>query len=383
MKIAKLKIPPTPTPLVLIRQQNHIISHMRGNTFGEVLTVTVAGESHGPQITAIVDGVPAGLPLTEADIQRDLDRRRPGQNEFTTPRDESDTVAISSGVYGGETTGTPIALHIPSHNTRSEDYDELRDTYRPGHADSTYDLKYGLRDPDGGGRSSFRVFAGVVAAGAVAKRIIPETKITAYVDQIGPIRAYVDDVPTEEMIEASPLRCPEPDASDDMERYLQRIKTIGDSTGGVVAFIIENAGLGLGEPIFGKLQARLGAALLSINATTGVQFGAGFSAPSLRGSEYNDPILGLENNSIKTTTNNAGGSLGGISTGMPIFGRVAFRPTSSIAKEQSTISRSGAQTTIYVEGRHDPCVVPRAVPAVEAMATLVVADLTLLRRLDR
>lgn len=356
---------------------------MRGNTFGEVFTVTTAGESHGPEITTIIDGVPSGLTITPEIIQADLDRRRPGQNEYTTPRDEKDQLRITSGVYQNTSTGAPITLSIPNTNTRSEDYAATNHLYRPGHADITYDLKYGLRDPNGGGRSSYRVMVGLVAAGAIAKQFIHPVAITAFVDQIGNIRADVDGTPTTNKIEQSPIRCPDPVASAQMQELILEATEAGDSIGGSIAFVVDGVEAGLGEPIFGKVNSRLGAAMLAINATTGVEFGWGFEAARLKGSEYNDPILEKQPNKVVTATNNSGGTQGGITNGMPITGRVAFHPTASISANQDTVDTCGEPATISIEGRHDPCVLPRAVPAVEAMAALVIADLTMLRRLDK
>ncbi len=354
---------------------------MRGNSFGEVFTITTSGESHGPSIDAIVDGVPAGISLDVDDIQRDLDRRRPGQNEFTTPRKEADAVQIRSGLYRGETTGAPISLSIPNTNTRSEDYSEIDQKYRPGHADVTYDMKYGRRDPNGGGRSSYRVMSVAVAAGAIAKKIT-DARFTAFVDQIGPVSASILGTPTSEEIEASPIRCPDKSASKHMQAIISEAAKTGNSIGGCIQFVIDNVEAGLGEPIFNKLDAKLSMVMMLINATMGVEIGSGFRTAQMRGTDYNDAILAKNDQRIATRTNNAGGIQGGISTGMPITGRVAFHPTSSVEAEQETVDSNGKPTTISVKGRHDPCVLPRAVPAVEAMAALVIADFTLLRRLD-
>lgn len=356
---------------------------MRGNTFGEVFTIATAGESHGVGIAAIIDGVPAGISLAREDIQHDLDRRRPGQNEFTTPRNEADLVKIQSGVFEDKTTGAPISLFIPNTNVRSTDYDQVRDVFRPGHADIAYALKYGNRDPNGGGRSSFRVLSVAVAAGAIAKKITPGISYTAFVDQIGSIRANIDGTPTTKEIEASPIRCPDISASSQMEDLIQQVQEEGDSIGGCIRFVIDNIDAGLGEPIFNKLHAKLGSAILNINAVVGIEFGDGFALASKKGSEYNDEILNRSWKGITTETNRSGGIQGGISTGMPIVGRVAFHATSSIKKQQRSVNSANEPAIVSTEGRHDPCVLPRAVPAVEAMAALVIADFTQLQKLDR
>ena len=354
------------------------------NTFGNLLRLTTSGESHGPEISCVLDGVPSGIPLSTADIQGDLNRRAPGQSKYTTPRKEPDLIEIRSGVYDGQTTGSSISLAVQNTNTKSEDYDDIAQTFRPGHADATLYLKYGLRDPRGGGRSSYRTLVVAVAAGAIAKRMNPNTTYTAFVDQIGPIRASIDGIPTQEEVEASPVRCPDLAASERMEQLISEVATDGDSIGGALSFVIEGAGHSLGEPAFGKLSARLAHAMMSINATKGFEIGLGANVAELRGSQYNDAILEVsQKNGVVTRTNNAGGILGGISTGMPITGRVQFHPTASISIPQDTVDVHGDFQVIITEGRHDPCVLPRAVPAVEAMAALVVADLTLQNRISR
>ncbi len=355
-----------------------------GNILGEVLQVVGAGESHGPEMTTIVLGTPAGVDITQDAIQADLTRRRPGQSEFTTPRDEEDLGRITAGVFRGVSTGAPVCVIVPNTNTRGQDYESISGKFRPGHADVTMEMKYGFRDEGGGGRASFRTMISAVVGGSIAKLIVPQARFTTYVDQIGDIKAVVDGVPSLEEIERSPVRCPDPAASERMMELILDVKEQQDSIGGIIKFIIEDAGPNLGEPIFGKLNARMAAAMTAINATTAVEFGDGFGAALLRGSQYNDAILaGYEHEGILTATNHQGGTQGGITNGMPITGRVGFPPTSSIGAIQQTIDRAGDPTTIQIEGRHDPCVLPRAVPAVEGMAALVIADLTLLNRLSR
>jgi len=355
---------------------------MAGNTFGEAFRVTSAGESHGPAIMAIVDGCPAGIELNEEMFRNDMDRRRPGQSEFTTQRKEADEVQIMSGVYRGETTGTPIGLIIPSTDQRSKDYSDVALSYRPSHADYTYDAKYGRRDPSGGGRSSARITSAAVAAGVIAKRIIAPTVTTGYVHTIKDIEADIPLEVTEAIVEQSAIRCPDPIASERMEALIRETRKNRDSVGGIVECIVDNMPVGLGEPIFDKLEALLGYAMLGIPAAKGFEIGSGFTGRLEYGSDHNDPFT-LEDGKIVTTSNKSGGVQGGISNGMPLVFRVAFKPTATIGKEQQTVNNQGQLDTIAPAGRHDPCVLPRAVPIVEAMAACVLADLTLRDRASR
>lgn len=350
---------------------------MPGNTFGELFRVTNWGESHGQAIGAVIDGCPPQLELSEKEIQAALDRRRPGQSSLTTPRKEKDIVEILSGVHEGKTTGAPISLMIRNTDQRKQDYSSMQQVYRPSHADFTYEQKYGIRDPYGGGRSSARLTAGDVAAGAIAEKFLRQktgTSIVAYVKQVKDIAA--EDVPdrlTRKQVDATEVRCPDKKAAEKMKTAIQQAREEGDSLGGVIECVILDPPAGLGEPLFDKLDADLAKAMLSINATKGFEIGSGFEGTRLTGSQHNDPFV-MEEGKVKTRTNNAGGILGGISTGMPIIFRVAFKPTSTIAKRQETISKDRSAAILEAKGRHDPCVLPRAVPIVEAMAALVLCD---------
>jgi len=349
-----------------------------GNTFGRVFRVTTAGESHGPAYVGIVDGVPPGLELSEEDLQPDLDRRRPGQSKITTPRSEADTAEILSGVFEGRTTGTPVAILIRNRDARSKDYEELRDKYRPGHADFTFDQKFGFRDHRGGGRSSARETSVRVAAGAIAKKILLQrygTQIVGWVSQVGDVQTAVDDpaTVTQEQVEATPVRCPDPDAAARMIALIEEIRKDRDSIGGIAQVCAHPVPAGLGEPVFDKLKADLAKALLSLPAVLGFEYGAGFAAAAARGSENNDAFIPAEDG-VRTRTNRHGGMLGGISSGMPIVLRCAVKPTSSIPREQDTVTRSGEPATIATKGRHDPCLLPRFVPMAEAMVALVLVD---------
>lgn len=352
---------------------------MAGSTFGKLFRVTNWGESHGPAIGVVVDGCPAGIVLSEEIIQHDLDRRRPGQSEYTTDRTEKDTVQILSGVFRGKTTGTPISLLIKNTDQRSADYKEIEAAYRPSHADLSYDLKYGIRNPFGGGRSSARMTSGTVAAGAIAKLIIPHTDVTAYVTQVKDEKAEITGIVTEQDVELSPVRCPDPEASERMMAVIKQAKANKDSVGGVIQCVITNVTPGLGEPVYDKLEAALGGAILSIPAVKGFEIGSGFSGTRLYGSEHNDAYSEADGK-ITTDSNNSGGIQGGISIGTPIVFRVAFKPTATIGKEQKTVTSDGAATTIAAAGRHDPCVLPRAVPIVEAYTACVLADYELRNR---
>lgn len=345
------------------------------NSFGELFRVTTFGESHGPAIGAVVDGVPAGLELAEADIQKELDRRKPGQSAMTTPRRESDTVEILSGVFEGRTTGTPVALLIRNQDQRSRDYGPLAEVFRPGHADWTYFAKYGIRDYRGGGRSSGRETAARVAAGAIARKFLREkfgVEITAWTQAAAGI-AGKRVCP--EFIEKNPLRAADPDMAEAMAEAVRRAMEDQDSVGGVVACRAEHVPAGWGEPVFDKLDALLAHAMLSLGAVKGIEFGDGFAAANARGSANNDAMT-----PAGFATNHAGGVLGGISNGMPVEFRIAVKPTPSIRREQGTVDKENRPRTLTVEGRHDPCICPRIVPVVEAMTALVLADLALRQR---
>jgi chorismate synthase len=350
---------------------------MPGNSFGQLFRITTFGESHGEAVGVVVDGCPPGLKLSEKDIQPELDRRKPGQSKITTPRKEGDTIHIMSGVFQGKTTGTPILLIAYNKDAKSSDYEAMKDIYRPSHADYTYDLKYGLRDWRGSGRASARETLARVAAGAIAKKYLFEkfgTECISFVEQVGDIKTKIAlDKVTPQAIEKSIVRCPDKATADKMIRLIEEVKKEGDSIGGVVKGLIKNPPPGIGEPVFDKLPADLGKAMLSINAVKGFEFGSGFDGVSMRGSEHNDAFT-LNKNKITKSSNNAGGTLGGITTGEDIFFRVAFKPVATISKSQKTVTRSLKHTTLAAEGRHDPCVLPRAVSIVDAMSALVVMD---------
>ncbi|UZE92832.1 MAG: chorismate synthase [Methanosarcinales archaeon] len=350
---------------------------MSGNLFGQVFRLTTWGESHGRAIGAVVDGCPAGLPLGEKDVQAELDRRRPGQSEVTTPRGELDAVEILSGVFDGKTTGTPISMLVWNKDVKSGVYEELRHTPRSGHADFTYEAKYGFRDYRGGGRSSARETVGRVAAGAIAKKLLKtkNVEILGHVIEVGDIS--VGDITLDQIrknVEKNPIRCADAKISEEMRQRIEEAKSEGDSVGGIVEIIALNAPPGVGEPVFDKLDAELAKALMSIGAVKGVDIGAGFRAAKMKGSEMNDPFR-IEGGVVITETNNAGGILGGISNGMPIVCRIAVKPTSSISKVQKTVDLSKrVNTEIQIKGRHDPCICPRIVPVAEAMVALVLAN---------
>jgi chorismate synthase len=350
--------------------------------FGKLFQVASWGESHGKALGVVIDGCPAGLSLSESDIQPWLDRRRPGQNEFVTPRKESDQAEILSGLFEGKTTGTPISILIPNQDQRSADYGEVAQWYRPSHADLSYDLKYGFRDYRGGGRSSARETAARVAAGAVAAKLLKQhsnTEILAWVSQIGSCEADPKVDITREKIEASLLRCPDLQASATMEALIREARRTKNSLGGVVSFKIINPAIGLGEPVFDRVEALLAYAMLSIPASKGFEIGSGFKGTFMGGAEHNDPVSYLDGQFI-TTKNDAGGVLGGISIGTEIYGRIAFKPVASLSRDQQTVNRKGEAGVLNVKGRHDPCVLPRAPVIVEAMAALVLADLYLEQR---
>ena len=347
------------------------------NSIGRLFRLTTFGESHGDCIGGILDGCPAGLSLDFELIQSELERRKPGQSTITTERKESDIVKFHSGIFEGKTTGASIGFSIVNSNQNSKDYSHLKDSYRPSHSDFTYSKKYGLRDYRGGGRSSARETANWVVAGAIAKQLLSQVKINAYVSSVGPV--FIDKNYSEldfSKIENNTVRCPDEATAQKMIELIESIKSKGDTVGGVISCVVQNAGIGLGEPIFNKLHANLGHALLSINAVKGVEFGSGFCASEMRGSEHND----LFNTDGTTKTNRSGGIQGGISNGMDIYFRVAFKPASTIMQSQQSINNSGEEIALDAKGRHDPCVVPRAVPIVEAMTAMVLADFYLLNR---
>jgi len=352
---------------------------MPGNSIGQLFKITTAGESHGLANIVIIDGVPAGMPLSVADFQPDLDRRRPGQSKLTTQRQESDIPQILSGVFEGETTGVPITILVPNKDQHSKDYGDLKSLYRPGHADFTYEKKYGRRDHRGGGRASARETVVRVAAGAVAKKLFAfygeKIRITGYTKQVGDIIAEVPDPAsvTQSKVEMNDVRCPDPLAAKKMQRLIEKVREDGDSIGGIAEIVAVNVPVGLGEPVFDKLKADLGKALLSLPAVMGIEFGLGFEAAKTYGSIAND-VFKKKGTKIVTATNNHGGILGGISSGMPIIIRCAVKPTSSILKKQVTVSSSGDRTEVEVKGRHDPCLLPRFIPIAEAMVAITLAD---------
>jgi len=351
---------------------------MAGSSYGTLFKLTTFGESHGTAIGGIIDGVPPRIKISIDAIQDELDRRRPGQSAIVTQRNEQDKVEILSGLYDGVTTGAPIGFIIRNTDQHSADYDRMKEVFRPSHADYTYQQKYGIRDYRGGGRSSARETACRVVAGAIAKLALYEIglEFSTYVDQVGHIRMDGEEFYEKEAIEANPVRCPVNQTALQMEELIRTVRKEGDTIGGVVRCIIQNVPAGWGEPVFDKLHAELGKAMLSINAVKGVEFGSGFHAVSMRGSEHNDVILV----GGQTRTNHSGGIQGGISNGMPITFRVAFKPVATLMTEQDTIDVHGDEATIQGKGRHDACVVPRAVPIVESMAAIVLMDFYLRQR---
>lgn len=355
-----------------------------GNTFGKFFTVATFGESHGAAVGCVIDGCPPLLELSEADIQRELDRRRPGQSDISTPRNEADRCRILSGVFEGKTLGTPICVIVENKDQHSQDYDEISKLWRPSHADFTYDAKFGIRDPRGGGRSSARETIGRVAAGAVARKILSGVHITAWVESVNLISMpAVSATPTREEIEQTPIRCPHKPTADKMVELVKKARSEGDSVGGVIRCRIEGLPAGLGDPVFDRFEADLAKAMLSIPATKGFEIGSGFTGTRLFGSRHNDIFALDADGKVATKTNNAGGVLGGITSGMAVDFKVAFKPTATIAKEQPTVSRALQPATVVGKGRHDPCVLPRAVPVVEAMAALVAADALMSQRAIR
>ncbi|MEN9399508.1 MAG: chorismate synthase [Bacteroidota bacterium] len=354
---------------------------MAGSMFGTIFRLTTFGESHGLAIGGVLDGVPAGISIDLTLVQAELDRRRPGQSAIVTQRKESDTVEFLSGIFEGRTTGTPIGFIIRNEDQKSQDYSEMKDLFRPSHADYTYQEKYGIRDYRGGGRSSARETACRVVAGSIAKQILAtyDIEFSTYVDQIGSIRLMDSAFFLNDSIESNPVRCPDAATAKEMEALIRQVRSEGDTIGGCIRCMVVNVPKGLGEPVFDKLHAELGKALLSINAVKGVEFGSGFSAIEMRGSAHND----LFNADGTTKTNSSGGIQGGISNGMPIEFRVAFKPVATIAQEQETITLTGEESTVQGKGRHDACVVPRAVPIVESMAAIVLLDMLLRQQATR
>ena len=351
---------------------------MASNSFGTIFRFTTFGESHGPGIGLVLDGCPAGLTIDKPYIQHQLNRRRPGQSELSSARKEEDEVEILSGVHQGKSTGAPIAFFVRNHDQRPEDYTTLEQTYRPGHADLAYDQKYGFRDHRGGGRSSARETLARVIAGAVAQLLLLQNgiRVFAYVSQVGPFQLpahFVLNDPS--LVDSNPVRCPDPMMAGKMSAYILQLKEEGDTTGGSITCIAEGLAPGLGEPVYQKLQSSLAAAMLSINAAKGFDYGSGFAALDKKGSELNDPLIpGKNPQEISYKSNHAGGIQGGISTGQPLICRVAFKPVSTLPKIQDTVNSEGKAVQLSITGRHDPCVLPRAVPIVEAMCAIVLAD---------
>lgn len=348
------------------------------NSFGKNFTITTWGESHGPAVGVVVDGCPPNLPLTAEEIQVELDRRRPGQSDIVTPRKEEDRVEILSGVFEGRTTGTPLSLLVRNADQRPGAYDEMKEKFRPSHADYTYQTKFGLRDHRGGGRSSARETIGRVAAGAIARKILAQAGVEfrAFVTQIHDITVpagALEKFPALADVEANAVRCPHPATAAAMIERIKAVRSVGDSVGGVIECRVRGVPAGLGEPVFDRLEADLGKAMLSLPATKGFEIGSGFAGTRLKGSEHNDAFV-LREGAVHTATNRSGGVQGGISNGEELVFRVAFKPTATILQPQRTVDVHGAETELAARGRHDPCVLPRAVPIVEAMAALVIID---------
>lgn len=352
---------------------------MAGNSFGHLFKLTTYGESHGKAIGGIIDGCPANLELDFDKIQSDLDRRKPGQSAIVTQRKESDKVQFLSGIFEGKTTGTPIGFQIPNADQKSKDYDHIKDVFRPSHADFTYHKKYGNRDYRGGGRSSARETACRVVAGAVAKQLIQPMRIRAYTSSVGELKLdkNYNQIDFNE-IEKNPVRCPDVKLAKEMESYIKAVRKQGDTIGGIVTCVIQNVTVGLGEPVFDKLHAELGKAMLSINAVKGFEYGSGFKGTTMKGSQHNDVF----NNAGKTVTNHSGGIQGGISNGMDIYFNIAFKPVATLIQDQNSIDKNHEPVIVKGKGRHDPCVVPRAIPIVEAMSALVMSDFYLFNKLS-
>lgn len=356
-----------------------------GSTYGKIFNISTFGESHGKGVGVVIDGCPSGVDFDLDAIQEELDRRKPGQSRITTQRKEADSVEVLSGVFEGKTTGTPIALVIMNEDQRSKDYSHIADKYRPSHADYTYDVKYGNRDYRGGGRSSARETAARVAAGAIARKILAEQgiEIKAYVSQVGALKLEkkYQDLNLDSRYD-NDVRCPDIEMAQKMFDYIDETRKKGDSIGGIITCVASGVPAGWGEPVFDKLHAELGKAMLSINAVKGFEYGSGFEGVKLYGSEHNDEFFTDENGKVLTSTNHAGGILGGISNGQDIYFNVAFKPTATIMKDQNSIDKEGNTAIVSGKGRHDPCVLPRAVPIVEAMAALVLVDFYLRRRAE-
>jgi chorismate synthase len=351
---------------------------------GHLFRISTWGESHGGGVGVVIDGCPPRVPLGEADIQRDLDRRRPGQSDIVSPRAEADECRILSGVFDGQTIGTPICIMVMNKDARPEAYREMESAFRPSHADYTYQAKFGIRNWQGGGRASARETIGRVAAAAVAKKAMaqlsPELEIVAYVKAIQNLAAEVDvDTVTMEDVESNIVRCPDKATAARMIELIKEVREQGDSLGGIIECVLRNVPVGLGEPVFDKFEADLAKAMMSLPASKGFEIGSGFAGTQLRGSEHNDPFV-MREGSVRTTTNRSGGVQGGITNGEPVFFRVAFKPTATIFRAQQTVTTEGKETELQARGRHDPCVLPRAVPMVEAMAALILCDHVLRQR---
>ena len=356
------------------------------NTFGQIYKLTTFGESHGAGIGGVIDGMPAGIEVDMEFLQAELDRRKPGQSALTTARKEGDKVEILSGVFEGKTTGCPIGFLVRNENQHSNDYDNMRNVYRPSHADFTYQTKYGIRDHRGGGRTSARETIARVVGGAFAKMVLRQKgiRITAYTSQVGNIalEGGYKDYNFDE-IEKNPVRCPDPKKAEEMARLIEEVKADGDTIGGIITGVIEGCPVGLGEPVFDKLHAQLGAAMLGINAVKGFEYGEGFAGVTARGSEQNDVFVSGAENGIRTLTNHSGGIQGGLSNGQDIYFRVVFKPVATLLREQNTVNKDGKAVVLKARGRHDPCVLPRAVPIVEAMAAMVILDNLMLNNIHK
>ena len=357
-----------------------------GSIYGKIFQISTFGESHGAAVGVVIQGCPAGIDFDMDFIQSELDRRKPGQSRITTQRKEADSIEVLSGVFESKTTGTPIAMLVWNGDQRSKDYSHIADQFRPSHADYTYFAKYGLRDYRGGGRSSARETVARVAAGALAKLVLNQlgVKISAYVSQVGTLKL---ETPVEQLdlslTESNAVRCPDPVLAEKMFTYIDEIRKEGDSVGGVVSAYITGCPVGLGEPVFDKLHAELGKAMLSINAVKGFEYGSGFDGVELRGSQHNDIIVKDDLGKVSTVTNHSGGIQGGISNGEPIYFRVGFKPVATIMQDQASLNNAGEKIVVSGKGRHDPCVVPRAVPIVEAMSAIVLLDFYLRNRLTK
>lgn len=350
---------------------------MAGNTFGHLFRITTFGESHGGAVGVVIDGCPPGIEISPSEVQKELDRRKPGQSKITTPRKEADQIKILSGIFEGKTTGTPVLMIAYNQEFESDDYLHLKDLYRPSHADFTYEAKYGLRDFRGSGRASARETLARVASGVLAKKYLKlklGVEIISYVESVGNIKAVVDlNKVSLSDVESNIIRCPDRKIAEKMIKLIESVRDAGDSIGGIIRGVIKNVPAGLGEPVFDKLNADLGKAMLSINAVKGFEIGSGFEGTRLKGSQHNDSLY-IDKGKIGTKTNYAGGVVGGISNGEIIYFKVAFKPVSTIKKEQQTVNRKKEEITLKASGRHDPCVLPRAVPIVDAMASLVIMD---------